>query len=336
MLTSELKTIAERIISSDGLSEQVISVKSLSGFYDKITEDKNLFVLSGDNEKIIKGGHALSTYNAAVCTDDYLRTAYFLKGIHKAVVDLHLQFPHRKINILYAGCGPFATLLLPLLPLFNKERIDAIVLDINTSSIQSVKNLLAILELESYRLSLVEADATNYQKPEEWGIDLFISETMHYALTAEPQVSITKNFIPQLLPHSIFIPKNIHIDLVYTFFAKEPFLRQNENPTDTKLKPNFKRHFVDRLFSISRDCSELLSGTQITSGFYAVPAELDAFPDLCIFTSVEIYDGIVLEAADSLITNPYCITSLFHLKAYSEFQLVYDFIETPNWTYIVK
>lgn len=338
MRLTELTNIAKEIICSDDINEHVNAVIKLSDFYKSITTENEAFDLSYENEKYVIGGQALSTYHAAVCTDDYLRTAYFLKGIYKALNKLMADFPEKKINILYAGCGPFATLLLPLLPLLNKNSIEAIVLDINSSSIRSVNNLISIIGVEDYTITLIETDATTYRKPDGWDIDLFITETMHYGLTAEPQVSITKNFIPQLQSHSIIIPNQIHIDLVYTYFGKEPFIRFNQNPAETtKAQPQPERFRVSRLFSINKDSASLLAGNnRIVSDFYPVPEDFSDFPDMCVFTEIETYDDIRLKTAESVLTNPYCITSLHHLKGHPEFRLVYDYSETPGWTYNVK
>lgn len=336
-IMTELGTITREIISSKGILEHVNAVKKLSRFYNQITADSNYFDLTPDNEKHIAGGQALSTYHAAVCTDDYLRTCYFLKGVYKAIIKLQSDFPSRRIKILYAGCGPFATLLLPLLPLLDKNTVEAIILDINSSSIVSVKKLISILNLDDYSLTMVETDATTYQKPDKWEIDLFVSETMHYGLTAEPQVAITKNFIPQLLPHTIFIPNQIHIDLVYTFFSKEPFIKFNQNPLETtKVQSEPARKHIDRLFSIGKDSTDLLHTHQIATAFYPVPDDLQSYPDLALFTEIEIYEDLILKTAESVLTNPYCLTSLFHLKAHREFQLIYDFSETPKWAYSFK
>lgn len=336
MSLTELAEITKSIISSQGIQEHVNAVKKLSAFYNRATADNAAFNLSPDNEKYIKGGQALSTYHAAVCTDDYLRTCYFIKGVYRAINKLLLERPDKKINIIYAGCGPFATLLLPILPLLDRQRIQALVLDINTFSIQSVSNLITITGLQDYDIKLIEADATTFSVPKEWEIDLFISETMHYGLTAEPQVAITKNFIPQLSPHSIFIPNQIHIDLVYTFYGKEPFIRFKQNPAEsTLLQAVPDRLKAGRLFSINRDIS-LPDDNRIISDYYSIPEDISATPDMCVFTEVEIYEGLSLKTAESVLTNPYCITSLHHLKDRPGFQLIYDFNETPGWAYIVK
>lgn len=331
MHTAELKIIVTEIINSDTVTQGIAAVKRLSELFNTIAAEAT-YKLSADNEKNIAGGQALSSYHAAVCTDDYLRTCYFIKGTFRALTALQNKFPGKKIHVLYAGCGPFATLLLPLLPLLNPDAIDAILLDINASSLQFVDRLLSFLNLNNYTVTLTEADATVYQKQPAWDIDLFISETMHYALTAEPQVAITKNFIPQLLPHTVFIPNQIHIDMVYTAFGREPFIKSGSDVSEINAKkPDPERYYAGRLFTISKNAVYLTESTTIKTPFYTVPDDITSYPDLCIFTEVNVYENITLKTAQSVITNPYCITSLYHIKAHNEFQLEYNYSQTPKW-----
>jgi len=332
---SELQSIVERIIRSRSLVEHVAAAKELSGFYKRITADDQAFNLPADNEKSILGGQALSTLHAADCTDDYLRTVFFIKGVNKAVNRLCADNPERQVNIVYAGCGPFATLLIPLLSIFSKNQICAILLDINNSSIHSVKKIISILGLNDYQLMLIEADATTYQKPESFAIDLLLSETMHYALTSEPQVSIIKNFLPQLHQQSIIIPQEISIDLAYSFYSKEPFLKDADTLCDNDaLKPYPMRSDVGNLFKLSKNFNQLSAtpDNKIISSPYLIPEEFSEYPDICLFTSLKIYDDIELNTAESYITNPYCVTSLFNIKAHLGFQLIYDYNEVPKWT----
>lgn len=335
MYKEELTIIVKSIIASNTVNEHIKSAQKLSDFYNENTKFKH----SESNEISIKGGVALSSSGAADCVDDYLRTVFFIKGVYKALIKLCADFPERSINVLYAGCGPYATLILPLLPLFNKERINAVLIDINNSSIKSVQNLLSIFNLEDYKMQLVEADATTYIKPEDFSIDLAISETMHYALTREPQVAITKNIMQQLSSHSLFIPEEIKIDLAFSFFDFEPYLKKAvyEGKGRKQLQPYSHNVFVDRLFTINKEhFSRENPNLIIESSFYILPDNFADHPDVCLFTEVKIYEDIELKTAESYITNPYCLVSMYSIKDYSEIQLIYDFSEIPQWSYKLK
>lgn len=335
MYKQELLVIVQSIIASNTVDEYVKRAKELSDFYSKICTVQH----SKTNETLVKGGVALSSSGAADCVDDYLRTVFFIKGIYKALTKLSDDFPERSINILYAGCGPYATLILPLLPLFDEDRIKAILLDINAKSIESVQHLLSVTGLEQYQLQVIETDATTYTKPENFTIDLAISETMHYALTSEPQVAITRNIVSQLPAHGILIPQEIRIDLAYTFFDHEPSLKnaKQEVKGHKQMQPYPHNVFVDRLFTINKELfGSVIHNSKIESNFYDLPANFDNNPDICIFTELKIFDNIELKTAESYITNPYCLVSRYSINDYSGIQLVYDFSEIPKWSYSLK
>jgi len=334
MNKQKLAIIVQSIIQSNTVTDHAKCAKALSDFYSSLSAVQH----SDGNEVSVKGGIALSSSGAADCIDDYLRTIYFIKGIYKAITKLSDDFPQKSINILYAGCGPYATLILPLLPLFNKERINAILLDINAESIQSVRHLLTVIGLDEYSLQLIETDATTYTKPEDFTIDLAISETMHYALTREPQVAIVKNIVKQLPEHAILIPEEIRIDLAYTFFDYEPSLKnaKEEIKGHKQLQPYPHHVFVDRLFTISKELGSLGHNSKFESDFYDLPENFTECPDVCIFTEIKVFDNIELKTAESYITNPFCVVSLYSINDYSGIQLLYDFSEIPKWSYSLK
>ncbi|MCO6149572.1 hypothetical protein [Flavobacterium sp. NRK1] len=334
MYIKKLNSIVKSILKARTESDIILSTQLLSSFYNEI----NIYNLSDDNQITIKGGVALSGLHAANCLDDYMRTALFLKGTFKAITKLHNLFPRRPVNILYAGTGPYATLLLPLLTQFNK--INIIFLDINDTSIKFLKKLISILGLENLSYRFIIADATTYNIPSDFIVDLVITETMHYGLTSEPQVAIVKNIMSQTPSHTMLIPQEIHIDLAYTYFAKEPFLKNNPDALKgcNNLQPYEHRKFVDRLFTIQKDLFKgfLTNATCITSKFYNLPLDFTNSPDICVFTTITIFEDIVLKTAESLITNPYCITSIYNLRGFKNIQLTYDFSEVPKWIYNVR
>ena len=68
-------------------------------------------------------GLAVSPTMAAMCADDYMRTIMFLRGLHDAVVERLKRISGRPLRVLYAGCGPYATLAVPLMTLFPAEDV---------------------------------------------------------------------------------------------------------------------------------------------------------------------------------------------------------------------
>lgn len=328
MRLEELSVITQSILDSKSTNEHVSCAEALSLFYKDIT--KNM-AHSPINEAVVRGGVALSSLGAADCVDDHLRTTFFIKGVHAALTRLFNENPGKPVNILYAGCGPYATLLLPLLPLFPSTAINAIILDINNPSLEGVQNVINAVGLQAYQLKLECADATTYIKPDDFIIDLCISETMHYALTREPQVAIVKNLAPQLPVHSILIPQQISIDLAFSGFSKEPWLKEG-NHSKVASTPSYPlRVPLGRLFTISKEQFPNVEKGKFQSGFYTIPENFENFPDICLYTEVIIIEGISLKIAESYITNPYCVASLWNFPESKSVRLTYDFSEIPRW-----
>lgn len=344
MHKKQFLNISQSIINSKNINEEFLFAKQLSDFFNQFHFSINESIQQQSKiETIINGGIALSSVDAASCLDDPLRTVRFIKGAYLAIKELFTRFPGQKINILYAGCGPYAALLLPALPFVNKEHIRITLIDINISSIQSVKELLAILDLQDYVHDIVLANAVTYKHPEAQPLHLVISETMFHALIREPQVAITANLAPQIIKNGILLPKEIKLDLAYTFFAKEPYLQKN--PATMCVMKNesnstCKRRRIDTLFSMNKENNFSDKTTSnsclFESAFYELPGNFDNHPDICIFTYIKIFKELQLSSAESFITNPYCIESLYNVIGHTHFKMIYDFRGIPNWNYKLR
>ena len=83
-------------------------------------------------------GKAVSLTTAAQCAEDPERGRVFIQGIYQAIQDRLKAHPGQIVNILYAGTGPFAWLLIPLLPLFSASQIQVTLLDIHQASLDKV------------------------------------------------------------------------------------------------------------------------------------------------------------------------------------------------------
>jgi lambda repressor-like predicted transcriptional regulator len=325
------------------VTEEIEAAKQLSFFLNQ-SYQQNINTIQKDNEVVTSGGIALSSFDAALCLDDYIRTTRFLKGVYAAIQDLFQRFPEQKIHILYAGCGPYATLMLPLLPLFQSEQLEVILLDINEESISSVKLLIDAMGLQDYPLTIMQADAIQYQKPSSWPLHLLVTETMFHALIREPQVSITTNLAAQLEPDGILIPESIHIDLAYSFFGNEPYLKGEPIAFESiGIKGSLiypQRYAVERLFTINkeREFSSLVDKSTHTfiSKYYDLPEEYSAFPDICLLTRINIYKNQMLDSAESYITNPYCVASIPNFMDDRTYRLVYHIDHVPKWILELK
>ena len=71
----------------------------------------------------VQGGVALSPRHAKECLYDYIRTARFIKGVYKAINSAKEKFVDEVLEVVYAGCGPLATLIIPLLSYYDSKKI---------------------------------------------------------------------------------------------------------------------------------------------------------------------------------------------------------------------
>ena len=70
--------------------------------------------LEADHDKediFLSSGKAISTWSAGRCITEFSRTTKYLRALHDAIMDLLKSKKERPLRVLYAGCGPYATLV---------------------------------------------------------------------------------------------------------------------------------------------------------------------------------------------------------------------------------
>ena len=134
-----------------------------------------------DGESQLASGLAISPVQAALCAREPLRSAAFMRGLMLAVTQrLRMDGP---VRVLYAGCGPFALLALPVMAL-----------------------------LAGHVSAFVCADAARFRIPAQAMPQVIISETMNTALGKEPQVAILRNLHVQA-PAAALLPAAVTVHL---------------------------------------------------------------------------------------------------------------------------
>jgi hypothetical protein len=156
-------------------------------------------------------GVAINPQAAAHCVSDYQRSVVFIRAVYAAINAAKLRFPGEPIRLLYAGCGPYATLLLPLLGEYLPGELDICLLDVHQRSLDSVNCLIGHFGFKEHGIELVCADACRYQHAV--GLHLIVAETMQKSLEQEPQFAVTANLAPQLIPGGIFVPQEIEVTM---------------------------------------------------------------------------------------------------------------------------
>ncbi|MDB3906152.1 hypothetical protein N9355_01625 [Crocinitomicaceae bacterium] len=310
------------ILNAQNENDEITHVNDLGAVYNLMCKEylENTPILKPTDTGF---GVALSPQHAIDCLADHLRTSRFLKGIHAALEDVLSTNQSTKIEIVYAGCGPLATLIIPLLHLFDAKRLNITLIDIHESSVENAKHLIKHLNYEDYFKLIVSADATKYVH--DYPIDILITETMDKGLTKEPQVAITQSLVPQLQPNGILIPKQIslfHDHSILTDHVPAPkSVTEGLPPTSMSGKT--------QLFQIDKTIgSELF---EFQSEPILKPESFRDAPDICIFTELEVFDSIKIYSNQSYITNPICVIALSEIASLS-YRLKYSQLPRPNWS----
>jgi hypothetical protein len=90
-----------------------------------------LLASDGGADTRLPDGVALSPVLAAECTKDPVRTAMLLRGVNAALGEALRRFPDETIEVVYAGTGPLAPLVIPLMPRFRHAPVAVTFLDIH-------------------------------------------------------------------------------------------------------------------------------------------------------------------------------------------------------------
>ncbi|MGO4877671.1 methyltransferase domain-containing protein [Pedobacter psychrotolerans] len=271
-----------------------------------------------DQDIHLPSGKAVSTIKAAHCLKELERTRRFIRGIYRAINHLLDTIPGHTINILYAGCGPYATLLTPLTSQFTAAQINFILLDINPDSLEAAKILYEKLDLLDYVVDFVCTDATTYKFPDSVRIDMIISETMLNALRKEPQLAIMNNLVPQLNPDAIFIPEHITVEAVLTRWEEEYkyFITPDYQPKRIKAGLVYR---ADRKFQLPKPVV-----------IHAPASETHNRLDL--FTEINVFGGEMLKTYNCSLTMPLAVCKLENQNEDIAVTFEYVMSDNPGFT----
>jgi len=156
-------------------------------------------------------GLALPPDLAAQCILDSKRTVAFVRGLFLALAEARRRFTHGEIEVVYAGTGPFAPLVLPLMTAQPLPGVVFTFIDFHRRATDAVQELIARLGLGKRARRVTDGDATSYNHPTP--IHVVLTETLQRSLDTEPFVGIVRNLRRQLAPGGLVVPERVAVDV---------------------------------------------------------------------------------------------------------------------------
>src|SRR5215208_703276 len=158
-----LKKIADELLSDqieeNRLNAAVTQMYSLCSFLTGVDRYSD----HADDGTMVWSGEAISQKGAARCVLDYSRTSKFLRGLYAAILEVQKRFPNTAIEILYAGCGPFAPLAIPLTTRFDSAEIKFTLLDVHKRSLDAARSIFQALGKSAFVRDYIQCDAASYK-----------------------------------------------------------------------------------------------------------------------------------------------------------------------------
>lgn len=301
----ELETITREVLApGKELSDLVLQAAALREFFERVTHfniDPTRNIATGETR--LDSGLAISPTLAAMCVRESFRTLAFIRGLAEAISDS--LCPGRPVRVLYAGCGPFALLALPLMTVFPCEQTTFTLLDVHQECIDGALSLIDSLGISSSLDDAVCVDAAQYEIPADRKPDIIVSEAMAVCLRNEPQVAIARHLLTQA-PAAKMLPRSVSVAVCMLDSAKEYVLMPSDYIGEFPA-PERDRIYLGEIFEL--DAGNIhkwhgIADNYLPAGRIQIPGLLESRYQPCLITSIEIYGKYRLQDYDSSLTIP--------------------------------
>jgi hypothetical protein len=274
-------------------------------------------------DRLLPGGVAISPRAAALCLTDHLRTAAFVRGVHDAIANVRARFLGETIDVVYAGCGPFAPLfVLPLL-VMEPDGIQFTLIDAHQRSSDATRRIVRALRLEGNVRDYICSDAATYRHPGDHAIHLAITETMQRALENETQVAITANLAPQLRRGGVLLPERISVVAYLVDRAKE--FTPPEAPERDRIR-------LAELLEVSAQTAHTLHSPPAVR--VAIPKVTGNCYMLALFTFIDVFGPHSIDEYASGLTSPLWLRDFRAEDTPAVLEFTYESGHKPGFRYV--
>lgn len=328
----KLSAISDVIIAEEinfiQLRDSLHEMKSVFNIISEIDTENPAF----DKDIYHETGKAIGPKWAELCIDDIMRTKRFSKGAFHAITDvLKTKKANEPVTLLYVGTGPYATLVMHLVTKFKPEELQFVFVEVNPTSVNSLKNCIKNLGVEAYVKSIISTDAVQLQLENAHEIDILLLECLQFALVKEQQVALTYNLISQLKKEVILLPEEIKLSICLidsNAKMRNSFSGSNE-PFYKNINPIFilnKEEIHKRSATLERD--KLLTFEPVTT---SIPSDTENYNRISINTEIVVYGNEKLEIDECSLTMNYKLNDLENIKSCQAVATQYIVNEAPSF-----
>lgn len=331
----QLQGLAARILDPEKqLADLIPAAAELRDLFEQrtgFTIDPDRDIAAGQTR--LESGLAISPVLAAMCIRELFRTLAFIRGLAAAIEDAAIA--DRPARVLYAGCGPYALLALPLMALFPREKVAFTLLDIHPQCLDSAQALIDSFGLRQSVAECICADATCYRIPEDKKPDVIVSETMAVCLHNEPQVTIARRLHSQA-PEAILVPQAVSVEACLLNYAREHVFMPADYTGEFPL-PQRDRVNLGKIFELNAGsiCSwENIDGDRLPAGRVNIPESFESRYQPHLLTHIVVYGKNELHDYDCSLTIPQRLRGKieggeklqFHYQLGNNPELRYEFV----------
>ena len=312
------------------LHEALYSITGILRFRGDIQEGTDTF---------LPHGAAISPVQAAECLFDPMRTSRYFQGVYAALSDLKQRFPGQRINILYAGCGPYCLLILLVLTRFQCDDVSITLLDIHQESLDAAKKIVEAFGSDGFIDEYVCADATAYQYPVTRPLHLVITETMKAALVREPQVAICAWLAPQLCEGGVLMPESVTVEAYFQNWQMELDRMQHGGAPRGRVN-------LGTVFEVNKDTAISLreqfpessdkGDLTIQCPTIAIPDYEGEYDTFYLYTTIRVFGDIVLTHNQSQLNIPLAMNAKTVLRTGDRIEFAYRMGKNPGFEYRLR